>query len=786
MSKKFFKYLKIVLAVLLSLVIVAGSYGYYFLNKSLPTLDGKIALANIDNNVKVLRDSNGIPTIITKSDEDLYKAQGFVQAQDRLFQMDLARRQASGRLSEVVGRKALENDKKFLTFSLRRAAEKTYNESYSEEAKKVLQYFADGVNEYIKYAKENGKLPYEFSLLGYEPEEWTPIDSVTISKYMAYDLGGHWDTQAFNNWILNNWGEEKLRELLPESFGDEKYTEEIIKANKEASLEVTQQLANMERPSPDNGSNNWAVSGSKTASGKPLIADDPHLSLSTPSIWYQMILKSDNVNVSGVIFAGIPGIILGHNDEVAWTVTNVGPDVQDLYIEKFNPENPHQYLYDGEWKNAEVVTHDIKIKDENSEKFELIYTHHGPVIDEIVKPINKDNKIKYSMRWTALEATKELDAILQINKAKDWQTFEKALENFNAPAQNFIYADNSGNIAFKANGNIPIRKKGTGNLPVPGYSSEYEWSGYIPYNELPKEVNPEKGYVASANTKTIENYEQHISNVWSQPYRMERIDEVLSQNKNDFTAEDMKKLQMDTKNLYAVEFLNDMIKNVGEENIPKEIYSELKKWDYYDDKNKIAPLVFDRWIRKTRVNLFAKNMTEEYKFMPNKEGLGDRVLRTVFSGEKSKIVEDLGGIKEVLRSSLNDALAEIENEQGKDISNWKWGEAHKLAFRHSLSSASSILAKILNPEEKPISGSRVTVQAASVKKDDGIVNHGASWRFVYDFNSKIGHHIVGPGQSGHFMSDYYDNQVANWRDGIYNEIKLNDNNVKHTLELVKK
>lgn len=782
MKKKIFKIVKILFLCVLLVSIITSGVIYYKAKKSMAQIDGQLNLSILTDKVIVSRDSKGIPTIEANNNDDLYKAQGFIEAQDRLFQMDLARRQASGRLSEVVGKAALDNDKKFLTFQLRTAAEASYN-MYTEESKKVLKDFKDGVNAYIEYAKKENKLPYEFSLLGYEPEEWTEYDSLVMGKYMAYDLGGHWDYQAFNNLILNKLGEEKMKELLPDSFKNTADDKEIIKANLNAAANIDDKTSNITRPLADNGSNNWVISGSRTESGKPIIADDPHLSLSTPSIWYQVHLKSPEVDVAGVIFGGLPGIMLGHNNDIAWTVTNVGPDVQDLYIEKQNPNNPHQYQYDGEWYNANVHTYDIKIKGQDSEKFDVVTTKHGPIINELMKTV-EDNKNQYSMQWTALEPTNELEAVLSINKATDWNSFEKGLENFKAPAQNFLFADNNGNIAFKANGNIPIRKKGNGNLPVPGDSSEYGWKGYIPFNELPKIINPEQGYIATANTNTIgENYKYHISNVWTQPYRKARIDQVLS-SKENITVEDMKNLQMDTKDLYAEEFVPKLLSVLDKNSISSEIYDSLSSWDYNADKDKSAPLIYDRWMTKIRENLMKDQITAaEYKFMPNKEYYVDELLRRAFRGDKLTFISDKGGLNKVVTESLKETITDLEGKYGKDISKWKWGEFHKLSFQNPLAKTSNILAYFFNPKEEQISGSKVTVKA-SRQNDEGLVTHGASWRFIYDFDSKTGYHITAPGASGHFMSEYYKNQVDDWINGTYNEEQLNKIEKNHTLELI--
>ena len=493
-----------------------------------------------------------------------------------------------------------------------------------------------------------------------------------------------------------------------------------------------------------------------------------------------MSLNTPDNKVSGVIFPGIPGIILGHNEHIAWGVTNFGPDVQDLYIEKRDANNPHRFEYDGKYYDAQVDSYNIKVKNGNDEKFDVVRTKHGPIIDELLKPLGETNK-SFSMQWTALESTQELEAILKIDKSKNWTEFEKALEDFKAPAQNFVFADKEGNIGYKSNGNVPIRKKGDGNLPVPGYSSEYGWDGYISFDKLPKVINPEEGFIATANTETYKT-DYHTSNVWAQPYRKARIDEVLKA-KNDLTVDDMKNLQMDTKNLYAQEFLKDLLKNTSVSN--KDVYNKLNSWNYMDNKDEAAPLIYDTWMRVIREKILKDKMSPEaYKFMPHKESYVDKILRDALAGKKVNLIEEKGGLNKVLEESLNTAISELKTKYGEDVNSWKWGANHKLGFRHPLSKSSDLLAYFLNPKEYPISGSKVTVQAAK-QTDDGLVNHGASWRFVYDFDTKVGYHVVGPGQSGHFMSDYYNDQVLDWVEGKYTPETIGKIEGK-TLELVAK
>ncbi|MGR6904365.1 penicillin acylase family protein [Lysinibacillus sp. BSL11] len=780
------KWLIVIAGIIAALALVAFIGFTWFMNKSKPVIDGELAVTILDQNVTVTRDEKGVPHIFAKTDADLYRAQGYVQAQDRLFQMDLARRQASGRLSEIIGEATINTDKHFRTFSLRNAAE-TSLAAYDDESKQVLEWYAEGVNAFIAQAKESNTLSYEFALLGYEPEEWTVVDSLTIGKYMAYDLGGNWNTLAFRHWALQNFDEEKAKELFI------KYPENasaIIEANIQNPVAVAGQFSAEMLPNEFNGSNNWVVSGDKTKSGTPILADDPHLGLSTPSIWYQMHLQSPQQNVSGVIFAGIPGIILGHNDEIAWGVTNVGPDVQDLYIEIPNPDDPTQFRYDGKWEQAEVRDESIKVKDGETVDFEVVVTRHGPIMTDLAFK-DTEPTAQFSMQWTALQPTAELRAVLGFNKAKTWGDFEKALEDFKAPAQNFVFASKDGTIAYKANGQIPIRKQGEGQLPVPGDSSDYGWEGFIPWSELPTLVNPKEGFIATANNQVIgEDYPYHITDFWAQPYRFERIKEVLEANEA-ITVDDMMALQMDQHNLYAREFLPDLLTSIKEKDQDgkyAEIMAMLEKWDMVDAKESGAPLVFHTLMIKLQEVLFKDQMPEDmYGIMYGKFNITDQLLRTAYSGEKSIWVEEQGGIDETVYKAFELTVAQLENQFGKNSSKWQWGDYHQLTFDHTLGSASPILAAYFNAKKVPIGGSKVTVQAAD-NDLAGNVDHGASWRFVVDVGDlSSAYHIVGPGQSGHVKSDWYQDQVLDWANGDYHQTFIKQEEIKgKTLQLIAK
>lgn len=753
------KILVIALCVLLVLVLAAGGAAALLLRRGLPQVAGTLKIPGFQANVAVTRDEEGVPHIAAQNKHDLYMAQGYVQAQDRLFQMDLSRRQASGRLSEVLGERAVETDKKFRTLGLRRAAEISWP-TYSQEGIDIITAFCDGVNAYI--TEHNNDLSIEFMLLGYKPEPWTPIDCLTIGKYMSYDLAGHWESQAFRQYLLDTFTQEEAAELFPENT----YPTGAPLIIPAGTARVADRFLSADTAFLDewNGSNNWVVAGSKTASGQPLLSNDPHLSIASPSVWYQMHLQAEDINVSGVIFGGAPGIIVGHNEHVAWGVTNTGPDVQDLYIEKLNPDNPHQYEYKGEWLDATVVQEDIHIKGGKVEPFEVVVTQHGPIISEMADT-GKDNYV-YALQWTALEPSTEIEGMLEMDAATDWASFEKALEKFHSPTQNFVFAGDDGTIAYKANGKIPIRSKGDGLLPVPGWTGEYEWTGYIPFDELPRVVNPASGFIATANHKVIgDEYPYHISHMWAQPYRQQRIVEVLHAN-DQLTSADMQALQADVLDLHAAEMVPIFAKALAQSELTdrqRTALDILAQWDYQSTEEQAGPLVFGLWFNQISTVIFEDRIAEE--MAPLFEGRNytvDALIRKEGANNPSLWIANKGGFEKVLLTALDRALDGIEAAQGKDATKWTWGKFHQVGFEHPLSGQWP-LQWIYNAEgRKPSPGTNTTVRAASWT-NSGLNQHGASWRFVRDFAQPgYAYHMVAPGESGHPLSPYYHKQFDRW------------------------
>lgn len=477
--------LGILLVVLLVLAAGCGA-GYWYITKSLPQIDGTLRVAGVRSTVQVVRDPLGIPHIYADNADDLFFAEGYVQAQDRLWQMEYNRRIGHGTLSEMFGDATIKQDRYLRTIGLGRAAEADYA-AMSDVEKRPLQSFANGVSAFIATHLDN--LPIEFTILGIKPAPWQPVDTLVWGKVMNYDLGGNYDMELLRASLVDKFGEAGAAVLLPPYPADGPFT--IPAAAKDyAFLNSSSGAADPVIPigAPDFrtlasidsslglrgqgiGSNNWVIDGSKTTTGKPILANDPHLGIQMPSIWYEVGLHcvprtaDCPYDVAGFTFPGVPGVVIGHNDRIAWGVTNVNPDVQDLYVEQVNPQNPDQYMFDGKWQDMQVVDEPIKVNDVVSETLKVRITRHGPIMTPV---LGSGVTQTLALQWTALRERSQLfESVLEIDRATDWSDFRNALRLWDAPSQNFVYADVEGNIGYQMPGKDPIRSQGNGTVPVP-------------------------------------------------------------------------------------------------------------------------------------------------------------------------------------------------------------------------------------------------------------------------------------------------------------------------------
>jgi penicillin amidase len=604
------------------IVVAVGAVVWWFIYRPLPRLDGSIALPGLQKDVIVERDRWGVPHIRANSVEDMVEAHGYVMAQDRLWQMDLLRRVARGQLSEILGPATLNVDKQFRTFGFGRAADRDLGQM-DPASRAIFEAYARGVNHFIEQHRD--QLPLEFSLLKYKPQPWQPTDTLVISGYMYQTLTDTWEEELDRAKVTDRVGWERARDLFSPDAAmdhfvvgdpnvindgsqrsrvdpdenddddeDDMEPDAVLKAGVtrapdnagvEALPDLTSALAasvlgylgNSSREIRHSlGSNNWVVSGDHTATGKPLLANDTHLELSIPPIWYEIHLTAPGWNVKGFTLPGAPLVVIGHNDRIAWGFTNNGADVQDLYSETFNPAAADEYRVNGKWVKAQFFDEVIRVKGQPDEHLQLVVTRHGPIV-------RREAGKSYALRWTATESGGLSNVYNWLGKAQNWEEFRSILKKVWGPAQNAVYADVQGNIGYVMAARVPIRKKGRGEIPSPGETDDYEWTGYIPFDQLPQALNPDSGLIVTANARVVgPSYKAYLTDRWEEPYRTARIYDLLH-DKHGLRPTDMLKVQTDTYS-YPHMFLADQLSAAAKITAPKddrtkELIDGLKDWN---------------------------------------------------------------------------------------------------------------------------------------------------------------------------------------------------------------
>ncbi len=760
----------------LLIALLASGTGVYLVRRAFPQTSGTLVLPGLQAPVEVLRDAWGVPHIFAQSSHDLFLAQGYVHAQDRLWQMELNRRSASGRLSELVGEATLGTDRLFRTIGFRRAAEAEFAR-LDTETKEGLELYAAGVNAFL--AQHSGQLPIEFTLLRVTPEPWSPIDTVAFGKLMAWILGGHWSAELLRAHLVARFGVDGMRFLLPPYPSDapvivpqEAHYERWHLAAGFGLLDVAPGL-------PGIGSNNWVVSGTRTGTGAPILANDPHLEAQMPSIWYEMHLVGGPYNVTGTTFPGTPGIIIGHNAEIAWGVTNAGPAVQDLFMEQFDPADPTRYRYQGRWESATLVREEIKVKGQREPVIEHVrVTRHGPILNNVVDGLGTF----LALQWTALAPGTVTTAVMRMNRAQSWQEFRDALRFWTAPAQNFVYADRHGNIGYQLPGRIPIRAKGNGLLPVPGWTGEYEWVGEIPFDRLPFAFNPGRGYIATANNRIVpDGYPYFISADWDPGYRARRIEARLAQTSHA-TVEDMRKIQLDLTSLPGQAFV-EALRGLHLTTEPDSgLLAELQSWDgvlrsdsrpaaiYEAVRLSLAPLVFKAVLGP-----------DLYKRYLGSTAAWQAVLLHLLRTPNSPWWGP-GGRDPVVARAFDDAYALLTARLGSDRSRWTWGQLHSMRFVHPVGRIPA-LAWVFNATAPPTGGDGYTVNNGGFDVSTFEQRTVASYRQVLDlanWDNSLAIHTTG--QSGLPFTPHYRDFVPVWATGGYHPMLFSRTRIVQALE----
>jgi penicillin amidase len=778
-------------------VVVAGGIAWWFVYRPLPQLDGAAIVAGLQNEVSVERDRWGVPHIRANSVQDLVEAQGYVMAQDRLWQMDLLRRVARGQLSEILGPRTLSIDKEYRTLGFGRAAERDL-QLMDPEPRAIMEAYARGVNRFIE--THTKQLPLEFSLLGYAPRPWQASDSLTISAYMYRTLTDTWERKLDRAAVEARVGLERARELFSQEAAmdhfvigdpnvvndgsqrtrvqtddqdddDDMEPDTVIKAGAQTGSDtapasfpdltsalaasVCDSLADIRREIRHGlGSNNWVVNGEHTASGKPLLANDTHLELSLPPIWYEVHVTAPGWNVKGFTLPGAPLVVIGHNEHIAWGFTNNGADVQDLYIETFNPAVADEYRVRGAWTKAEVFDEIIRVKGAPDEHLQVVVTRHGPVV-------RREGHKAYALKWTATEPGGLANTYNWLGKARNWEEFRNVMKHVWGPGQNAVYADVQGNIGYLMAAKVPLRKRGHGEIPVPGDTDDYEWTGYIPFEQLPQALNPDSGLIVTANARVVgPNYKPYLTDRWEEPYRTARIYDLL-RDKHGLRPTDMLQVQTDTYS-YPHAFLADQLSAAAKTVAPKDerarkLIEGLKDWNGIANADSPEVSFLDATRRAALVLILEPFLGKDTNVY---EWRSVAFLQRVLTERPAKWLPPAYRTYDELLAAAADRGVErlAELSQKTQIEDWAWKRFDPLDVTHPLG-REGLLKDFFSITGKPQSGTAFSPRAATR-------HHGPAMRFVANpgnWDESI--MLIPGGQSGQPGSSHYTDQFSYWYEG---------------------
>ncbi len=787
--------LRLLLALGLAAVLLVGGGAVYLVRRPFPQIHGTIPLPGLTAPVEVVRDRWGIPHIFAQNGRDLFFAQGYVHAQDRLWQMELFRRTSAGRLSELFGPATLQVDRLMRVVGLRRAAEATWAAAAGDpamaEAVEAAQAYADGVNAFI--SSHRRRLPLEFTILRAQPEPWTPADSLAFGKLMAWVLGGNWRAELLRAALAEGFGPEGAEALLPQQFpgapailGQGGRPAHLATARARPAAAVPAGAATTAPPArrlpreprlppglpfasllsglPAAGSNSWVVAPARSASGGALLANDPHLDAQMPSIWYITHLVGGAYDVIGVGFPGVPGIIIGHNQQIAWGLTNAMEDSQDLYLERFHPSDPTLYLFRGRWERARVVREEIKVRGRRDpETIHVRITRHGPILNPAVEGL----KGFVALRWVALEPDRLFAAVLGVNRASSWEEFRDALRHWSAPAQNFVYADRAGNIGYVMPGRVPRRAAGhDGRLPVPGWSGEYEWRGFLPAEELPAAFNPPRGYIVTANNRIAPpSYPHLLGTAYDVGVRALRITSLL-EAEPVVDLERMARIQLDQTSPLAQRFVAAWKEVRIDDPDLAALFAEVKGWDGRLSADSRPALIYQGLLLNLLHTLFEETLGAQLfrRYLRTQAA----VLRLLQLSERPDDPWWGEGRDRTIEEALRRTVRDLERRLGPDRSRWRWGAVHTLVLEHPLGRVRA-LAPVFNGPSPATGGDTFTVNVAPYDPETPYRQVVVpSMRLLVDAGAwETARIIHTTGQSGLPFHRHYRDLTALWARGEY-------------------
>ena len=739
----------LVLAAGVALLALAGSGTYWRWSRAaLPVVDGEVVLPGLGAPVTVRRDAHGIPHVRAASLPDLMRAQGYVTAQDRLWQMDVLRRAALGELADAFGEGALRADREMRTLGLNRAA-RDAEALLDPDLRLAVESYAAGVNAFVDSHRD--RLPLEFRLLRYLPRPWTVRDTLAVGKLLARDLAGGWEQEAYRALFADRLPPDVQDVLYPTRFADDHILFGTDRAPALASA----------AEETSRGSNNWVLSGAHTATGKPLLANDPHLGLSVPSIWTTVHLQAPDLDVAGVTLPGTPGVVLGRNRHIAWGCTNVHDDAADLYAEQFDPTHPGRYRVGDGWQPAQVVEEPILVREgtlssaRRTEVHRVTVTRHGPLVEAYGR--------QWALRWTGIEHVQELTAFHKINRARDWESFREALSHYPGPSQNFVYADVDGHVGWVSAGRLPIRPLGDGRRPYPGASLDSEWTGFVPFEQLPFVLDPPDGRIVTANNRLVgTDYPYVVTRGGIPPYRAHAILTALEAREgwsaDDFARVQAERLSIPHRDLARV--LLDAAGRHGDDSAWQDVTRELTGWDgRLEADSRAAALAF-----RTFRELGERVILPRVKGVPEAERLARRtpaLHRLLTERPVSWVPKGDADWDATLLAAWQDAQRTLARDLGADRARWRYGAINRVAVGHALTRAVPALAGLLNPPVIEMGGGPVSPNVLQLTPSGAV--EGPSMRLIADLadpdNTRLTNFM---GQSGHPASPHYGDQLDAW------------------------
>ncbi|MFD1624233.1 penicillin acylase family protein [Azospirillum griseum] len=761
----------IALAVVLATppLLVGGWYGW--MRGQQPQTTGELTLPGLEAKVEVLRDAKGVPHIFTANERDGYRALGFVHAQDRLWQMEMMRRLGAGRLAEVVGTRygdaALKSDRLMRTLGLYRAAEQM-TVLLSPDARAAFDAYADGVNSYLERRRE--ALPIEFQLLGHRPEPWTIADSLVWGKLMALQLSGNYRDELLRARLLKRLSSQQVEDLFPADPPNAPVTLAAELRDLDLGPGVGRLLAALPDLGPDTASNEWALTGARTTTGKPIIANDPHLALDAPILWYLARIVTPEGTIAGATVPGVPLHILGHNGKVAWGFTTTHSDTQDLFVEKIDGQDAKRYAAPDGFQPFDSRNETIRVAGQSDETLTVRETRHGPVISDLEGADVPPAGHVLALAFPGLAADDHTpEALYRLNHADNAEAVRSAVRLHVAPQQNIVYADRAGEVGIISPGRVPIRRKGDGRVPVPGWTGEYDWTGFLPSYTLPQAVNPPNGQFVNANNAIVgRDYPYRLAMDWTDPARAQRIIDMLGDRRH--SVEDAARQQMDIVSLPARDLLPELLKYPVPKGIATDATALLRGWDGSMARDRPEPLIFEAWLRELTRAVFADELGPDFTHYWE---LRSRALRHVFAHAPrwcdDATTPETESCADIVAKALTTALDDLSKRNGSTPSRWRWGDEHRAVLSHRILSKVPLLGSMTDLSIET-DGGYFTVNRGSTRLRDSAAPfahvHGAGYRGVYDLadldNSRF---VIATGQSGNPLSPHWGDLVSTWRDG---------------------